>query len=438
MSAPTTQRTSLDEAIGHVIAERRIWVRMAATLREDRNWYARLVELTSGAAPPSWQPMVWDYPSALLYAAIQRGSVVAEWLRDASVTLEGREIVLPKPNGSLLWERRQSRSPAEYEKLDWPVTQSTIANVDNQADPHGPLVSGKDAPSFISLDTAAACFFYLDRQPPGGSLHKGVMYRHQDTRGRLTSVRISGEAVTVEVEGRAIGGMIVELAGDAPGVTRRLAARRGRSTETVRFPLQDGLPPGAWVLLRHGDEWIDRRFLVTPWARSPEADVEFVVDPRTRLEAFLANGEGPETEFKRQIPADDGAKANVMKTVCAFANGQGGSILFGVDDDHSVVGVAPPLVDGLKDQLTQTVGSWLEPRPRLNFQTLPLDDTDVVVLEMRVEPGTGLYGSARPGDVPTAYVRQFATSVRAKPREIEDIVRARTPSGGSPRPWWLT
>ena len=94
----------------------------------------------------------------------------------------------------------------------------------------------------------------------------------------------------------------------------------------------------AWLILRHGEEWIDRRFLSQSWTRNPEADVEYLVEPRTKLEAFLANREGPEAEFKRQVPTSDDSKANVMKTVCAFANGPGGSILFGVDDDQGLLG----------------------------------------------------------------------------------------------------
>src|SRR5438270_3466762 len=70
-------------------------------------------------------------------------------------------------------------------------------------------------------------------------------------------------------------------------------------------PLQHGLAAGTWVLLRCGDEWIDRRFLTVPWSRGTEAGVEFVVEPQTKLEAFLANREGPHTEFKRQVPTED-------------------------------------------------------------------------------------------------------------------------------------
>ncbi len=289
MTAPKTQRTSLDEAIGHIAAETKIWVRVAAVRRDDDKWHARLVELTSGAPPPSWKPLTWDYPWALLTARVESGKAVGEWVRASSINLDDREIVLPTAMDSLLWERRQSQSPSGYEKLEWPVVETTLAQVDNQAEPQGPLVSAMDAPSFINLYTAAACFFYLDRQPTGGSLHQGVMYRHQDTSARLKSVRITESEIVVEVEGDTTSGLILELAGDAPGDVRPLAGPSGHATQTLQFDLPSGLPAGAWVLLRRGEEWIDRRFLAAPWTRGPEPGVEFVVEPRTRLEAFLAD-----------------------------------------------------------------------------------------------------------------------------------------------------
>lgn len=436
MSAPTSRSTTLDEGIEHIVAEPNIWLRIAAILGEDGMWRAKLLELTSGAIPPSWELHEWQYPWALFAAMTQNGEAVANWLRAGDLTLGDRHVALPQTMSALIWERRQSRAQAPYESLEWPVTETTVATVDaSRGEPQGHLVSDEGAPSFVNFYTAAVCFFWLDRQPVGGSLPQGVMYRHQDTRGRLNSVRIDGQAVEVEVEGTAIGGMVMELAGEAPGHTHRFPEHHGHSCETLRFPLEDGLPPGAWVLLRSGGEWIDRRFLTAPWTRDAEAGVEIIVEPRTKLEAFLSNREGPQTEFKRQVPTEDDGKAKLMKTVCAFANGAGGSILFGVDDDHGLNGVPIQTVDRLKDQLTQTVGSWVEPRPRLGFEILPIDATDRVVLELRVEAGSGLYGCANPGEVPTPYIRHHAITVRARPSEIEEIVQSHLAPGSYPPSW---
>jgi hypothetical protein len=432
MSAPKAESTTFDEGIDQISSEPVIWVRVAAAGKDHDQWNARLLELTSGAAPPSWRDQAWEYPSARFAAMTESGETVADWLRSSKLPFGSNEIKLPPMTPSLRWERRQSHSPAPYEPLDWPSIETTLASVDaSQGEPQGHLVSASDSPSFLNFYAAAAFFFWLDRQPVGGQLHQGVMYRHQDLRARLNTVRISEEEVLVEVERRGPREMIVELAGDRPGPTRRLPDDATPSVETVRFPLPKGLPPATWVLLRCEEEWLDRRFLSVPWGRGLEAGVEYVVEPQTKLEAFLANREGPQAEFKRQVPSNDEGKAKVMKTVCAYANGEGGSILFGIDDDHRVVGVAAKAVDRLKDHLTQMIGSWVEPRPRVDFDILPINDTDQVVLELWVEPGTGLYGCGRATEVRTPYIRHLATTVRARPAEIESIVRSRPSSGNS-------
>jgi hypothetical protein len=439
VTAPNTQRTTLEEALDHIAAEPLVWTRAAAVSDDSSAWALRLLELTSGPeAPPSWEAQTWEYPVALFTASAESGEALSEWLRTGCVPLAGRECSLLELAPSVMWERRQSRSPAPYERLEWPVTDASLSQTSStQAEPQGHLVSGSGAPSFVNFYTAAACFFWLDRQPVGGSLHQGVMYRHQDARGRINHVRIDMEhsMVDVEVEGDSLNGMTVELAGDLPGSSQPLWSGARTRSDTVTFTLNGGLPPGAWVLLRHGVEWIDRRFLSVPWSRGQEAGIVFVVEPGTKLEAFLADREGPRAEFKRQVPVSDDAKAKVMKTVCAFANGNGGSLLFGIDDDHNVVGVPAARTGQLTDQLTQMVGSWVHPRPEIGFELLPTTDVDTVVLELSVSQGTALCGCGRPGEeVPVPYIRHFATSVRARPDEIEQIVRSRAPNGGLP-PW---
>jgi hypothetical protein len=429
MSAPTSPTTSIDEALDHLAANPAVWARVAAARDEAGMWQARLVELTSGEAPPSWEPREWEYPSALFTAALLSGEEVAACLRSGTIQLGDYEITLPEMTNVVRWERRQSRSPAPYETIDWPVTETTLAMMTStEAEPQGHMVSDQAAPSFISFYAAGASFFWLDRQPGGGSLSQGVLYRHQDLRARIISVRIADDAVEVDVHGTEIDGLVVELSGDVPGPVEHVWRRHGAEAQTARFPLKEGLPPGSWVLLRRGAEWLDRRFLSVPYARGNEAGVEIVVDAGTRLEALVSSRERQQIEYKQQLPKDDETKLKVMKTICAFANGQGGSLLVGVDDDRQIIGVDERSVDRLRDQLTQMIGSWIEPRPSGVFEILPISDSDKVVLEYWVEPGTALSGCGRPGEVRAAYVRHHGITEKATVTEIEAIVQARTPS----------
>ena len=420
--------TEANGGLAYLRQEPVVWVRMAAVLRDDGRWHARLVELTTGAAPHGWTELAWRYPAVLLAASEMPGGSVEEALGLGRMAIAGCDITTPPLRGAPHWERRQSRAPNQLQALDWPAEEATVGDVDPQAEPHEPLVSADGAPSFTDFSTAAAHVFIPGHPPMGWSLPRGVLVRRLDTRARILSVRVAEERVVVTVEGDVLDGMDLELAGDAPGPVVRLEGQSG-STQTVDFPLDDGLPSGAWVLVKKGAAWIDRRFLARPLVSNRDAGVEFV-EPRTRLEVFLLNREGSSVEFKRIVPTNDESKWRVMKTVCAFANGDGGSVLFGVDDDDGTApGLAAEGLDHVKDSLTEMVGSWVDPRPELHFDELPVDSQSMVVLEMRVDAGAGLHVCRpRRGGERVVYIRHHATSVPARPAEIERIVRARQPA----------
>ena len=133
-------------------------------------------------------------------------------------------------------------------------------------------------------------------------------------------------------------------------------------------------------------------------------------------------------EFKAQLPDDP---FSVLKTVCAFANGEGGSILIGVGDEEGIPGVEDAEIAGLKDQLTLLVNSWIQPTPTVQFVVLPTELPRKSVLELRVEPGAQLYGSRtnRSSTDYVPYIRRNAITVRARMHEIEGIVRSKQGSG---------
>jgi hypothetical protein len=80
----------------------------------------------------------------------------------------------------------------------------------------------------------------------------------------------------------------------------------------------------------------------------------------------------------------------------------------------------------MRSQNSEHRHSWVEPPPTIAFQTLPIDAAANVVLEIHVQPGSALFGSGRSGESKTVYVRRHAVTVKAKPSEIEAIVRSRT------------
>ncbi|HMK96363.1 MAG TPA: hypothetical protein VK425_02390, partial [Acidimicrobiales bacterium] len=81
MSAPTTRETSFEEGLKHIASEAQAWVRAAAAAVDYGGvWQVRLVEITSGDAPPSWQSRNWIYPEAIFSGFAADGQFLAGWL----------------------------------------------------------------------------------------------------------------------------------------------------------------------------------------------------------------------------------------------------------------------------------------------------------------------------------------------------------------------
>jgi len=434
MAGSDKDTTTWEETLALIEMEPEAWIRIATVLN-DGSWQVRAMEITSGVVPPGWQARNWAYPAAWFIAMTAPGTDVAGWFREGKVVVDEQEITLPSSEGSpqIRWDRMASNEQTWLEPSAWPSTEAELpSHGESQNEPRDPLLA-EGAPTFITFYAAAASFFRFRRQPSSGMVNPIVVYRHIDRSGRIVRVRIADDKVEVEIEGDKIDGLTVELAGDEPGPSERVTAH-GQPTTTVELPLHGGPPSGAWVVLKSGTLWVDRRFLTHPYQRGADTGVEWVVEPLTRLEAFLAGRERVGVEFKREVPRSDDSKLRMMKTVAAFANGAGGSILIGVDDDREIVGIQSAKVDNIFNQLTEMVGRWVTPPPPHSFEEMFVgDDGERSVIELIIGQGNHLYGAGKPAETPLVYARPYSTTERAWPSEIEDIVRAR--QGGQVANW---
>ena len=74
----------------------------------------------------------------------------------------------------------------------------------------------------------------------------------------------------------------------------------------------------------------------------------------------LLKGESESVEFKVQRPADS---SKYMKTVKAFANGKGGTLVFGVDDHtREVVGIPNDILFRELDAITTAISAVVSRR----------------------------------------------------------------------------
>lgn len=400
-----------------------LWLRVAAA-RDGDEWAQSVLEVTSGAAPPRWNEQRWEYEDVVFLTARETGKRVAEWLRTQVADIDGLAVKLPPIADQVSWQRRASQTVYTYETLQWPHVLYELTWQTSQQGPGSGALIGPSAPSYVRFANAAAAFFGVPLGPGGSfdNVHPG--FRHQDLSGRIVAVRLRAAGVEVEVEGDALEGAVVELACDWPGPAEALS---GEHRQVVHFPLGEGLPNGAWVVLKRDHAWIDRKFLNWPHTATPDPGVEVVVEPRSQLDAFVFSGEGSGTEFKIELPTTPDARRKVARTVAAFASGEGGSILFGVrNEDGAILGLpANDTTQAAQDAITNFVRSLVTPLPDYTVERFDLDDVPGrAVLVLTVEAGGSPPYGVDPAN-PRYFVRRGGTTFPASSEQVRALARSR-------------
>jgi predicted HTH transcriptional regulator len=139
--------------------------------------------------------------------------------------------------------------------------------------------------------------------------------------------------------------------------------------------------------------------------------------------SLIEEGEGFEIEFKRKVSSPE----KIARTMIAFANTKGGHLLFGVDDDGSIIGVES---EKSEVNLIGEAGSlFCEPAITPEIDIVPFNGKDVIaayVRESSEKPHyfTGENGNG--GDHTRVYVRVHDKTVTAS-KEVVRILRAERP-----------
>jgi len=147
------------------------------------------------------------------------------------------------------------------------------------------------------------------------------------------------------------------------------------------------------------------------------------------VEALLAASEGPQVEFKRQLPADAEQKRKQFKTVAAFANCEGGIMVFGMEPDElTVIGLGGEDPKKRRDRLYALIHRTVVPSPEVLVEYYQVDGKTILVLHVRLGPAPPYGVAADKGsrDKPEFYVRRGSSTYPAQPGELREAARSRT------------
>jgi len=132
---------------------------------------------------------------------------------------------------------------------------------------------------------------------------------------------------------------------------------------------------------------------------------------------LLKRPEGKTLEFKRDLSSPDG----VLRTVIAFANTAGGTLLIGVEDKtHHVRGVQKPLA--MEERLANLISDSVLPRLLPELEILPWRRTHVLAVQVYPSPNRPHY-LKRAGADAGVYVRVGSTNRRADQEMIDELRR---------------
>ncbi len=94
------------------------------------------------------------------------------------------------------------------------------------------------------------------------------------------------------------------------------------------------------------------------------------------LNELIENGENDKVEFKRKFSSPH----KIAKEMIAFANSKGGQILFGIDDDKSIIGVESE--KGELELITTAAKFYCEPEVEFTTDIMLIKRKDVVVVNI--------------------------------------------------------
>lgn len=407
---------------------RKAWITAVAKKDKSEDGMRLLnAQVVVGVRPSAWRDHTWAYEECIFSTAISSTSKLAAPLGSPGtqmIRVGPVDAFFELPETNFSWQRLPSLTRYSQLTLPWPSTEYTLTMVNPHQfrAPSGYLVGRDEAPSFPTFGSVFNAFFEGDFTVTGSqqSTTSQITVRIVDNRARITRVRIRPTSLDVWVGGHDLPDARLELNGADYRTTTALE-KGGRIT----LPLPTGLPPDAWLWLKAGHEWLDFRAL-TGWGghTSPDVETELPQDPIADLSRLATQGEGPHLEYKQKLPDTREEKRTVFKTVVAFANSEGGTVLFGVGDGGELAGLAgkPP---ELRSRLTDLLRDLVTPSPHTRISTHRLEGRTILVLE--VSPSNGfLHALTVNANRPEYYVRRDGTTFFARPDEVAAVVHRGT------------
>ncbi len=378
------------------------------------------IEVPGGRWPKA--PIHYPYPEIGFWIGTVTGTEAATWLANGASLPGGvAPLPVPYPSSNLSGDRHPSQSRSPWIASPWPFVRID-QRYSNNYQPQVRFLVGPGLPFFSASEMAIDQLIYGLQNTRAGSMAPGFRIDWQDRTARIGTPSIANDLIKVPVRGEHVTGLQLGLGGEHFSAWRNRPINR---PSTCRFPLRNGIPDPLWIVLSKGSQWLDHRYLrqtPTGW-HSDEGEVDFErPDLATQVRVWAAGWETDTLEFKANVTTD-----SLLEDVVAFANGDGGTILFGVHDQSRLIIGLSGNSDQVVNALVDKIHNKIEPGLDIETETCKVDGK--LVLVATVSPGEyPPYGVRMNATRLTYYIRRGASNYEARPRELNDLVARKVTS----------
>jgi hypothetical protein len=390
--------------------------RWAVARNHSGNWGLASLVVSLG---DDVQPFCHRYASVILAVEELSPRTAASRLRKGMVSAKDRVpkgVVFPVPQ-QITPEWIYSCDEYGFVREGWPcltistsATEGGVGSLDLQQ----PLQS-PGQPYFPSFAAALAeKVFGIEPAKLQGGQAAQVLVRIPDRRARIATVDVHEDTLHVGVggcESAELDGFVLRAAWRQEPASTEWKREDHSLAEPKTVVLEtDGVPAELAVVLVDSDGMeIDRRAWNERFGRPAE-------DPGS-LDALVARwigeGEHGQLEYKQTLK-EPKTRTSFAETVAAFANGIGGTVLVGVDDQGQPVGYSAPKA---RDQVTNIVADLVEESPTIDVQEVEIDGCPLVVVMVAA---SGPY--RKPHQVKgRVMVRALGTTRQATPAQLRQL-----------------
>ena len=398
--------------------------------REESGWVLRYIEIVVGVIPPAWRDLSWVYKEVAFLQTTSEASSLIQSFRealqqDSDACISEMNIKIPKLQDHSLGQWRPSKAQRLPERFPWPTSDWAISseNSVNTSWYTSGILTADNCPTFINTQEAIHAFQSGKFSTSISATLNGfgiiqIINRH----AWIHKVNVEATAINIWIKGDSIRNTVVQLI-DSSGYKSRKVGSTGR----LRISYAKNLADDARLFLTDGSECLDYRVLGLqhPYSDDSRQNVEYeaIDDPDSEITRLITQGEGSALEYKRELPSNPEEKRKLVRTVAAFANGQGGEIVFGMDpNEATVVGLFGIDHVSERDRLTNIVRDLVTPCPLTDTRLYEFESKILIVLSV-ARGNQPPYGRLiKDSKVAEYYIRRGANTYPARPDEIREIV----------------